>query len=273
LLTIGGAAGALIGTGIIYFFPHSGIILPLAALIGMSAMFAGASRALLTSIIFSVEATAQSNALLPLLGACIASYFVSFFLMKNTIMTEKIARRGVKTPHSYEPDILEKITVAEVMKEDELVLSEENNISEVFQWLIAENNHSSDYFVVTSNEGEFRGIISSTELKANQHRKYELIGTLIKHTGNSVSVDQSLRTVVEMMAKENADVLPVISGENKKTIIGLLSYKDIIAVYKDDLANHEKKERQISLRRGGLKILIRGKKLIRGVKTDLQKAK
>ena len=63
----------------------------------------------------------QSGALLPLLGACTSSYLVSFFLMENTIMTEKIARRGVMTPDSYEADPLEKLTVAQVMQQNAVV--------------------------------------------------------------------------------------------------------------------------------------------------------
>ncbi|MBE9665599.1 chloride channel protein [Mucilaginibacter boryungensis] len=116
LLTIGGASGAVIGTVILGFFPDCGLSIPMSALIGMSAMFAGASRAYLTSITFALEATMQSHALLPLLGACTGSYLVSFFLMENTIMTEKIARRGVYTPDTYEADPLQKIKVAEVME-------------------------------------------------------------------------------------------------------------------------------------------------------------
>jgi CIC family chloride channel protein len=57
LLTIGGASGAIIGSVIIRYFPDAGITLPMAALIGMSAMFAGASRAFITSIVFALEAT------------------------------------------------------------------------------------------------------------------------------------------------------------------------------------------------------------------------
>jgi H+/Cl- antiporter ClcA len=115
LLTIGGAAGALIGGVLLNWFPASGIYLPLAALVGMSAMFVGASRAYLTSIVFALETTGQFNTLLPLLAACTLSYLISWFLMENTIMTEKIARRGIKTPHSYEPDILEKYTVEQIL--------------------------------------------------------------------------------------------------------------------------------------------------------------
>ena len=95
LFTIGGATGALLGMLIVKMFPASGINIATAALIGMAAMFAGASRAILTSIVFLLETTAQPHALLPLIGACTAAYFVSFFLMKGSIMTEKIERRGV----------------------------------------------------------------------------------------------------------------------------------------------------------------------------------
>lgn len=106
LFTIGGALGALTGTALLYFFPTLGIDIATTALIGMAAMFAGASRALLTSIIFAFETTGQPNGLLPLVAACVAAYFVSFFLMEGSIMTEKIRRRGVSTPDSYHPDLL-----------------------------------------------------------------------------------------------------------------------------------------------------------------------
>jgi H+/Cl- antiporter ClcA len=260
LLTIGGAAGALLASVILYFFPGSGITLSLAALIGMSAMFAGASRALLTAIIFALEVTGQSNALLPLLAACTASYFVSFFLMESTIMTEKITRRGVKTPDSYEPDILETISVGQVVNEDGLVLSEDNTIAEVRDWLETETDYNSNYFIIVSGDNEFRGIISSSNLFSNHHQPEKLVGDLIKRNSVSIKKENSLRTAVEMMARENIDLLPVISKEN--TIVGILSYKDIISAYKRDMDTHVKKHPMISLKRSGLKMLLRGHRLI-----------
>jgi CIC family chloride channel protein len=112
LFTIGGALGALLGMTVLYFFPAAPINIPLAALVGMASMFAGASRALLTSILFAMETTGQSGTLLPLLGACITAYFVSFFLMEGSIMTEKIKRRGIHTPDAFHPDVLQLVPVA-----------------------------------------------------------------------------------------------------------------------------------------------------------------
>ena len=266
LLTIGGAAGALIASVIIYFFPNSGITLSLAALVGMSAMFAGASRALLTAIIFALEVTGQSNALLPLLAACTASYFVSFFLMESTIMTEKITRRGVKTPDSYEPDILETISVKQVVNENGLVLSEDNTIGEVRQWLEKETDYNSNYFIIVNTRNEFRGTISSSNLLSNHHAPQKLIGELIKRNNISIGIDNTLRTAVEMMARENIDLLPVVSKENN--IIGIISYKDIISAYKHDIDAHVKKNPMISLKRSGLKMLVRGHKLIDYMRRD-----
>lgn len=261
LLTIGGATGALLGSTIIYFFPNSGITLPLSALLGMSAMFAGASRALLTSILFAVEATGQSNVLLPLLAACTTSYIVSFFLMDNTIMTEKIARRGIKTPQEYEPDILEKITIEQVIDSNNVALSTENTIGEIREWL-KENVQTSKYFIVVTNEGKFIGIISQVDLYSNLHDSSKPIDTIIKKGYVSIAINKSLRNAIEIMANEDLDVLPVISDLNKDEVVGLLSYKDILSAYSSKFNEHERTNANISLKRRGLKILLHGQRLL-----------
>ena len=101
IFTIGGGFGALAGGAIAAVFPWLGVDVRLAALVGMAAMFAGASRAFLASVVFAFETTQQPTGLLPLLGGCAAAYLVSGLLMRNTIMTEKIVRRGVNVPDAY----------------------------------------------------------------------------------------------------------------------------------------------------------------------------
>ena len=261
LLTIGGAAGAIFGHLINDYFPQSGISVPLAALVGMAAMFAGASRAFITSIIFALETTGQSNALLPLLASCTGAYFLSYFIMDNTIMTEKIARRGINTPNSYEPDILEKLTVEQILTDNGIIISEENKIKEVREWLDVEPEYKLNYFIISSNQGEYRGILSASNLYSNIHTPENLVGSLIKRNKIYIGPNESLKTAVETMAKENIDVLPVVSKDDG-TIIGILSYRDIIDTYKYSLEEHEKKNPAISLKRKGLKIMLRGKQMV-----------
>ena len=259
LLTIGGAAGLLFGMGIQYYFPHSGISLPLAALIGMSALFAGASRALLTSIIFAIESTGQSNALLPLLAACSASYFISFFFMKYTIMTEKIARKGVKVPESYEPDILEKIQVSQVNKSSTIELSATERVNQVKEQIL-HTNQQGHYFMVRDEKGKYLGQISILDLFGN-HPDDQMIGSLI--TGKNeifIQDTDNLLQALLLLLKKDKEALPVKNQEGK--YIGLLTYKDILSAYQINQGEFIKTAPSISLKRRGLRILAKGSQYI-----------
>lgn len=101
LFTIGGGVGALLGVLIVRWFPSLGVDPRIAALVGMAAVFSGASRALLTSVVFAFETTRQPMGLLPLLGGCSAAFLISSLMMRYTIMTEKLARRGTYVPTEY----------------------------------------------------------------------------------------------------------------------------------------------------------------------------
>lgn len=101
IFTIGGGAGVLFCSGLLALMPGIPLDLRVAALVGMAACFAGASRALFASIIFAFETTRQANAVVPLLIGCTTSYIVSALLMRHTIMTERLARRGHHVPTEY----------------------------------------------------------------------------------------------------------------------------------------------------------------------------
>lgn len=267
LLTIGGATGVLLGNVVLNIFPDSGVSIPLAGLVGMSAMFAGASRAFITSIIFAIETTGQENALLPLLGTCGVSYIISFFLMDNTIMTEKISRRGIKTPTSYTPDVLEKTTVEQVMEKEGLVISSDNVLADVIEWLEKEPEYKNNFFIVSTPNGEYSGILSASNLYGSHHDANAVIGNLIKRKHISVNTTDSLRVAVEKMAYENIDVLPVLSGDNKG-IVGILTYKSVISIYKQAFDEHVRYRPDYSLRRNRIRMLMRGQKT-----TDFTKIK
>jgi CIC family chloride channel protein len=69
--------------------------------VGMAAMFAGASHALLASVVFAFETTRTPLTLLPLLVGCTCAYLVALRLNPESIMTEKLARRGTEVPREY----------------------------------------------------------------------------------------------------------------------------------------------------------------------------
>lgn len=262
MLTIGGALGALMGSAAIYLFPDAGISLSMAALVGMSALFAGASRALLTSIIFALETTGQVNALLPLLAACAAAYFISFFLMENTIMTEKIARRGVVAPEDYQSDILLSKNVASVMNRQPDLISEDNTLAELRQWLEREPEAFRPNFIVTAPDQKYSGILKGALIFDRRNPDATRVDHLMRPLLAEVSADDTLRTAMDKMAEHEVEILPVTSHSFGK-VTGVLTYRHILQAFKSQIETHRQKPAAISLKRSGLRIIVHGRNLVR----------
>ncbi|MCD2422974.1 chloride channel protein [Niabella pedocola] len=260
LLTIGGAAGALTGMAFQYFFPQLDVSVSLAALIGMSAMFAGASRALLTSILFALETTGQVHALLALLAACALAYFISFYLMEHTIMTEKIARRGVRTPVNYTPDVLEQYQVKDVMSNDALLISSDSRIADVKQWLDQHPDTRASYFIITGSDNKLSGVVSSSSLLSDHQDPAARVDSLIKRKSAWVQENGSLKMAVETMLRFDVDLLPVT--DKNQVVVGSINYKNIMTAYQHVRNASEQKQVHISLKRQTLKLLIKGNRLV-----------
>ncbi len=109
MLMIGGALGGLEAT----IFPHVGA--GFWALIGLAGVLGGVMRSPLTGVVFALELTHRYEALLPLLIGASAAYVVSILLLRRSVLTEKIARRGLHLSREYSVDPLEVMFVAEVM--------------------------------------------------------------------------------------------------------------------------------------------------------------
>jgi CBS domain-containing protein len=258
LLTIGGASGLFVAFLFQAAFPQVEISFSIAALIGMAAMFAGATRALLTAIIFALETTRDADALLPLVGACVAAYFISFLLMRNTIMTEKIARRGILTPHTYKPDLLESISVKAAMLQELVMISQENTVAELRSWLYENKlgSHDLAYPVVDAHQ-QLTGIVQTDDVLQPDVPEDAAI-TYVSHT-NMVTVqeDTSLRAAVDLMARHKQDILPVIASPQNKQLLGLVNYRSVFAAYQQAKEAEETSSRNISIKRQVIRLLIR----------------
>ena len=161
LFTIGGGLGFVLGAAAIRLFPHATVDIHVAALVGMAAMFAGTSRALLSSVVFAYETTLQPLGLLPLLGGCASSYFVSCLLMRNTIMTEKIARRGVEVPAEYVSDHLANIKVSQIASSKLTQLGADETIQSVRQRLSSsQSGYTHQGYPIADAAGMLLGVLT-----------------------------------------------------------------------------------------------------------------
>ncbi len=234
LFTIGGALGQVLAGVAATFVP--GIDLKMAALVGMAAIFAGASRAFLASTVFAFEATLQPFSLLPLLGGCAASYLVATLLSKNSLMTEKIVRRGVAAPHEYEADLLAQVSVREVATPQVVTLSATQTVAEVRRWIAADGPDASHQgFPVVDADGVLVGVLTRRDLLNPQIADSQQLKALVTRLPKFVHDDCTVRQAADHMVRHGIGRLPVLSRAKPPQVIGIVTRSDILSVFRRGL--------------------------------------
>jgi CBS domain-containing protein len=232
LFTIGGGLGATLGAVAAPFLPSIGIDPRIAGLVGMAAIFAGASRALLASIVFAFETTQQPFGLLPLIGGCTAAYLVSCFLMRNTIMTEKIARRGIRVPSEYAADFLDQIWVGDVATRDVITLGAADRLEEVRSWLDsgAEGTHHHGYPVLDDAD-RLLGVVTRREIFDRRFGGDVPVRSLLKRAPAVAFENSSLREAADLMVTTGIGRLPVVTQANPSKVLGILTRSDLVSAH------------------------------------------
>ncbi|MGH8140286.1 MAG: chloride channel protein [Steroidobacteraceae bacterium] len=157
LLIMGGVVGTLFGG---MFSADTGVW----ALVGMTAMMGGTMRAPLTAMMFGLELTHDINAMLPLTIACAAAHATTVLLLKRSILTEKVARRGYHIVREYVVDPFESMRVGDIMARPPEVVPARWTVREVIEFFAATGvppRHKS--YPVTDDEGRLIGMVSRTD--------------------------------------------------------------------------------------------------------------
>jgi H+/Cl- antiporter ClcA len=255
LFTIGGALGGVVGVGVAAVAPHLGIDPRIAGLVGMAAMFAGASRALLASVVFAFETTRQPLGLLPLLGGCAGAFLVSSLLMRHSIMTEKIARRGVRVASEYVADFLDTVVVRDRASKGVVGLAATDTLLKVRQWLASNAPGSSHQgFPVLQPDGTLRGVVTRRDLYAPDADEGATVASLCRRPPAVVFEDSSLREALDHMVHEGVGRLPVVARADPRRVIGMLTRSDVLAAHARRLDEAHRVEQVLDLRqvvRGG----------------------
>lgn len=240
LFTIGGGLGATLGAVAAPFLPSFGIDPRIAGLVGMASIFAGASRALLASVVFAFETTLQPLGLLPLLGGCSAAYLVSCFLMRNTIMTEKIARRGVRVPSEYAADYLDQVWVGDIAAREVVTLTDTDRLEEARVWLESGTEGTLHHgFPVLDEHDRLLGVVTRREVFDKSRSVDERVGELVKRAPAVAFEDSSLREAANLMVEQGVGRLPVVARKEPSKVVGMLTRSDLIGAHARVIAEDE----------------------------------
>ncbi|MEO6053391.1 MAG: chloride channel protein [Chthoniobacterales bacterium] len=234
LLTFGGALGALCGILANHLFPALEINISIAAAVGMAAMFAGASRAFLTSVVFLLEITHEPQLLLPCLVGCALACAASYLLMRNTIMTEKIARRGTPIPHHYEADIYRHTPCVEAMETEILTLPADFTVRNLAARIADSADPASRLhaFPIVNEKGLLTGIISRGDLFRAIDLGNSDVSVMEAGSTELITVfpDQMLHDAWKKILHHDVGRLPVVSRENPQKLLGMLFRRSFLSV-------------------------------------------
>ena len=231
MFTIGGAMGGLLGGLCVAWLPGLQVDPHVAALVCMAAMFAGASRAFLTSVVFAFETTQQPQGLLPLLAACAAAYLVSGLMMRQTIMTEKIARRGVHVPSEYAADHLERISVGDACSRQVVSLLASQSLGDVRAWLADENASTRHQgFPVLNEGGRLLGVVTRRDLLGRDTPDDVTVGSLLRRAPLVVGEHHTLREAADHMVEADVGRLVVV-GKDGARVVGVITRGDLLSAH------------------------------------------
>jgi CIC family chloride channel protein len=232
LFTIGSGLGALLGVAIAGAAPSLHVDGHVAALVGMAAIFAGASHALLASVVFAFETTRQPLGLLPMLAGCAAAYLVALLLNRHSIMTEKLARRGAIVRPEYAVDHLAQVLVRDVGLRDVVSLQADDDLGTVRQWLSTGASGSTHQgFPVLDAENRLIGVLTRRDLLDLTHPDVLPVSAVLRRPPVVVYEDSSLRDAADQMVIERVGRLPVVRRDAERTVVGIISRSDLLAAH------------------------------------------
>lgn len=223
LLILGGAMGWLVG-----------LALPGApgfwALLGMAAMLGGTMRAPLTGALFAVELTGDVHLLAPLMAATVAAYAVTVLLLKRSILTEKIARRGQHITREYGVDPYELTRVGEVMVNEVDVLDAALSLPQAVKVIEAGRHHAYPVIDVARRPVGMVSRGDALRWKTEGGHAEECLEERISDAGlGVVHPDDVVARALDVMMATGQGRIPVTDPATG-ALVGLLTRKDLLQV-------------------------------------------
>jgi H+/Cl- antiporter ClcA len=218
-----------------HFLPNAHLSPGAFALVAMGAVFAAASRATFTFIIFAFEITRDYNSVLPLMLVSVIADGIAMLLMPHSsIMTEKLARRGLRVHQDYETDVLSHTYVAETMEKDLPTVSAGITIAALAE-RIAHHDPAvarHEALLVLDDSGNLSGIITRGDLLRALDK--DSLGTMtVQEAGSTQLVvayrDELISEAAAKMLRHNIGRLPVVERENPHKAVGYLGRSGIMA--------------------------------------------
>ena len=229
------ALGGVFALGMDRIFPAANLSAGAFALVAMGAVFGAASRATFAFIIFAFEITRDYNSVLPLMLVCVIADGVAMLLMpKASIMTEKLARRGLHIHQDYEADVMHQMRVSETMDQDVPRLAPDMTVGELADRIARRDpavcKHQGMF--ILDPEGKLVGVITRGDVLRALDKDPSGAMSVVDAGKRDVIVtypNESLHEAAAKMLRNNIGRLPVVESGNSGRVVGYLGRPGIMA--------------------------------------------
>jgi len=234
---LGGALGKLLE----YLLPGAAIDSGAFAIAGMAAVFAGAARAPFTAILIVFEMTDDYRMIVPLMATVVTSLVIAERLMKDSIYTLKLSRRGIRFQRGRDVDIMESVSVDEVMVKEPITVSTDIPITVLAEKFIETGRHG---FPVFDKSGQLFGVVSLEDYRnavsdGKEDAGNLTVGEITTRDVITVYPDETVGTALRRMAPRDISRLPVVSRDNPRELLGMVRRNDIVRAYEVGATRHE----------------------------------
>lgn len=226
LLILGGSLGCAIG----FVLPGDPAFW---ALVGMAAIMAGTMRAPLTGTLFAVELTGNTHVLVPVFTASIAAYGLTVLLLKRSILTERLARRGRHITREYTINPYELTRVSEIMTRDVDALGADTEARAAADYLTARLDRHRMYPVVDAKGGLIGAVTRGDVLRWRMEdgAATSTLFDLVSDTSTPVAYpDEIVARVADRMVSDDLGRMPVVDRETRR-LVGLIARRDLLRVH------------------------------------------
>jgi len=205
------------------------------AVVGAAAVVAGAVRAPFTAILLVIEATSNEAVLLPVMGAAVASIFISKALHTDSVYLHKLTIRGERYSHHEEMHLLGNMYVEEVMTRDFTPVRGDAPAGELVDRSRLEG---CDFLPVVDADGRFEGMVSAREIMhvlrggtaaadapARQFAREDIL---------LLTPDNDLLEAFRQFGLLDISALPVVDSHATRRLVGVVTRRDLLARYRHE---------------------------------------
>jgi CIC family chloride channel protein len=229
---LGGAFAVIVNM----IFPSAHLSPGAYALVAMAAVFGSASRATFAFIVFAFEITHDYNAILPLMLGCVIADMIAIRYLPSSIMTEKLARRGLKVPEEYEAGVLKMVRVGEVMRKDVNPIPQEMTVAELAERMgRGEPAYNlTQGLPIVSSDGKLAGVVTQGDLLRALELDPKGTITVLEAGSQQLIVahpDELAHDAMYRMLQRDIGRLPVVRRENPQQMVGYFNRSSLLGAW------------------------------------------